>query len=617
VEAGRETVVAARFDVVVVGGGHAGVEAARAAGACGGGGIRVALVTMEAARLAQMSCNPAIGGVGKGQIVREVDGLGGLMGLAADEAGIQFRMLNRRKGPAVWGPRAQADKWRYIEAVRRLLGQTRGVEVVEDTVEALVVADGRVSGVGLASGRGLGARAVVLTTGTFLRGVMHLGERQWSGGRYEEASAERLSASLAGAGVELGRLKTGTPPRVDARTIDYEKVERQEGDAEPAPFSFLNERIDREQACCWITYTNGGTHEMIRANLGRAPLYTGQIRSTGPRHCPSVEAKIVRFAGKERHQIFLEPEGLATEWVYCNGLATSLPADVQEAMVHSIAGLEGARILRYGYAIEYDFAPPRQTRRTLEHKRVGGLFAAGQINGTSGYEEAAGQGLVAGLNAARYAAGLEGVVLGRDQGYIGVMIDDLVTKGVDEPYRMFTSRAEHRLLLRADNADERLTPLGREWGLVDEVRWARYERKKAQVAELRALLETVQAGGKTLAELLRQESRDERWLLAQAPEVAARGYQRSAIQAVVNDVRYAGYIEKQERLIERFRRSEEQRLPRGFDYGRVEHLRYEAREKLNLVQPETLGQAARIGGVSSGDLTVLMIYFQGQGARRL
>jgi len=594
-----------RYDVVVIGGGHAGAEAAHAAARRG---AKTALLTMSRETIAQMSCNPAIGGLAKGQIVREVDALGGLMGLAIDETGIQFRMLNRRKGPAVWGPRAQADKGKYQSKIREYLLACPNLDIQEEVVSDLVIQEGSVCGVRCESGRTILARSVVITTGTFLRGLMHLGPEQWAGGRYGEPAANTLSASLERAGLTVGRLKTGTPPRLDARTIDYSVLERQDGDPVPAPFSFMNDRIECDQVPCWIAYTHEATHTIIRQNLDRAPLYTGQIQSTGPRYCPSIETKIIRFADKSRHQLFLEPETRDTCWVYCNGLSTSLPQDAQEAMIHSIPGLERTEVLRYGYAIEYDYVPPLQIRATLETKTVKGLFLAGQINGTSGYEEAAGQGLLAGVNAARSAEKLDPVTLRRDQAYIGVMIDDLVTKGVDEPYRMFTSRAEHRLLLRTDNADERLTELGRQWGLVPDDRWRRFQSKRSQMEALKLYCESTRIDGKPLSLLLRQQDRDEQWLLQADPKIRQMGCSSAALQQAVNEMRYAGYVEKQKKMIDRFQRSEYMKLPHPFDYQRIPHLRFEAREKLNQVQPLTLGQARRISGINPADLAVLMIY---------
>ncbi len=593
------------FDVIVVGGGHAGVEAAHAAARLG---ASTALITMSVGTIAQMSCNPAIGGLGKGQIVREIDALGGLMGLAIDATGIQFRMLNRSKGPAVWGPRAQADKWKYQEKIRALLSDCGNLTIIEDSVADIQVEEGNVQGVIGESGKRYAASVVILTTGTFLRGLMHLGSKQWAGGRYGEPAANQLSGGLERIGLKLGRLKTGTPARIHGQSIDYDVLQPQPGDSEPEPFSFLNDKIEQEQVNCWITFTNEQTHKIIRDNLESAPLYTGQIQSTGPRYCPSIETKIIRFADKSRHQLFLEPEGRDSDWIYCNGISTSLPPEVQDQMIHSIAGLEKAEILRYGYAIEYDFVPPQQIRATLESKVVAGLFLAGQINGTSGYEEAGGQGLLAGVNAARFCQKKELVTLGRDQSYIGVMVDDLVTRGVDEPYRMFTSRAEYRLLLRGDNADERLTPVGRRWGLVDNIRWQSFERKQGQVRELTDYFQQKRLEGKTLAQWIRQQEKDFEWLITQEPALVGPNYGKSAIQQAINNMKYTGYVEKQHRLISRFQKMEERRLPIGLDYRTIPQLRHEARERLNQVQPVNLGQASRITGITPSDITVLMIF---------
>ncbi|MBN1766429.1 MAG: tRNA uridine-5-carboxymethylaminomethyl(34) synthesis enzyme MnmG [Sedimentisphaerales bacterium] len=596
-----------KYDILVVGGGHAGVEAAHAASRLG---LKTALITIDEKTIAQMSCNPAIGGLAKGQIVREVDALGGIMGLATDIAGIQFRMLNRSKGPAVWAPRAQADKQLYQDTILQILKQCDSLDIITDTVDELFVQDGIVRGVLCASGREISASAVILTTGTFLRGLMHVGADQIPGGRYGEPAANHLSGSLEKAGLHLERLKTGTPPRIDSDSIEYDQLKEQPGDDEPVPFSFMNDSITQEQVSCWITYTNETTHEILRSNLERAPLYSGQIKSTGPRYCPSIETKILRFADKTRHQVFLEPEGRDTNWVYCNGISTSVPKDVQEQMVHSIAGLAQAEILRYAYAIEYDYVPPLQIHATLESKKVKGLFLAGQINGTSGYEEAAGQGLIAGINAAGMIKGLEPVMLRRDQAYIGVMIDDLVTKGVDEPYRMFTSRAEHRLLLRSDNADQRLTPLGREWGLVSDDRWQRFRNKDHQTHQISEYLNNKTFEGKPLIQLLRQQGRNEDWLLNFDEELATRNFDKTALQQVVNDIRYAGYVEKQKRLVERFQQAEKIKLPPDLDYHRVPQLRCEAQEKLIAVAPANLGQASRISGITPADITVLMIHLK-------
>jgi tRNA uridine 5-carboxymethylaminomethyl modification enzyme len=626
--------MADQLGIVVIGGGHAGTEAAWAAARLG---VPTTLVTMDRSAIGRMSCNPAIGGIAKGQMVREIDALGGLMGLAADAGGIQFRILNRRKGPAVWAPRAQCDRKLYAEAVQDLLLATPGLDVVEGAVEAIEVAPRSaipdpqsaiqrpaVRAVRLADGRVLRCCCVVVTTGTFLRAVMHTGDRQDDGGRIGEGSAVGLSRNLKALGLELGRLKTGTPPRIARDTVDYARLEEQPGDQAPVPFSFVNDPLVRAQVSCWITYTNERTHELIRANLHRAPMYSGQITAPGPRYCPSIEDKVVRFADKSRHQLFLEPEGYESDRLYCNGISTSLPADVQEPMVRSIAGLERAKIVQLGYAVEYDYVPPQQTRATLESKKVAGLYLAGQINGTSGYEEAAGQGLVAGINAARQVLGAGPLVLGRDQSYVGVMIDDLVTKGTIEPYRMFTSRAEYRLQLRSDNADARLTPIGREFGLVDDARWRRYCRKRAAIAAFESWAGSTRHEGRRLADWLCRPDHDaalavywDQWKQSLPDSISGSGdaLLDEALAAAKTAAKYAGYLRRQEREIERFRRMESRRIPDGFDFSELGQLRREAREKLSSIGPRSLGQAQRIDGISPADIAVVMIYLEGRHRR--
>ncbi len=600
------------YDIVVIGGGHAGAEAAWAGANLG---AHVALVTIDAEAIGRMSCNPAIGGLGKGQMVREVDALGGLMGLVIDATGIQFRTLNQSKGPAVWAPRAQADGTHYTAELKRRLDNHSNIEIIEGCVADILTGDETTGGatmpmargVRLEDGRVFPARAVVITAGTFMRGLMHCGTTQTVGGRVGEPAAVALSHCLLGLGFRLERLKTGTPPRVHRDTVDFDLLEEQPGDTNPAAFSFMNDRVEQSQVCCWITYTNAKTHELIRANLGVAPLYTGQIQSVGPRYCPSIEDKVVRFADKPRHQLFLEPEGRDSERIYCNGIATSLPADVQRDMLKNIVGLANARILQPGYAIEYDFIPTDQTWASLESKRVRGLFVAGQVNGTSGYEEAAGQGLLAGVNAARMLDAKPPVVLTRDQAYIGVMIDDLITRPPTEPYRMFTSRAEYRLHLRSDNADQRLTPLGRELGLVDDTRWGRHVRKMEDIHHVRSLCEQQAYDGRRLSEWIRRpEARleDLRNILG----TAAVGFGDEVLLQVLIEAKYSGYLARQQRQIERFRNLEAQEIPANVDYAAINELRIEAREKFSAVNPRTLGQAGRISGISPADITTLWIY---------
>jgi len=592
------------FDCVVVGAGHAGIEAAHAAARIG---ARTCLITLRRDTIAKMSCNPAIGGLGKGQIACEVDALGGLMGLATDATGIQFRLLNRSKGPAVRAPRAQADKYRYQDFMRAALEQTPNLTIVEAMASEVLAEQNRVRGVRCQDGGVFFAPTMVLTTGTFLRGLMHVGSEQQPGGRLGEPPADELSESLERLGLDVRRLKTGTPVRLDASTCDLDTLEIQYGDGDPVPFSFMTDRIDRDQTPCWITYTNERIHQLIRANLDRAPLYTGQIRSTGPRYCPSIETKILRFADKDRHQVFLEPEDEARTTIYCNGISTSLPKEVQEQMLRLMPGTERARIVHYAYAIEYDYCPPTQLQPSLETKRIGGLFLAGQINGTSGYEEAAGQGILAGINATRRLCSQEPLVLRRDQAYIGVLIDDLMTRGIDEPYRMFTSRAEHRLALRYDNADRRLTEIGRTIGLVDDVRYARFQRKLADIAGLCSYLQTTRRDGSSLWDLLRRPNSDLAGRLAELPEVKAAGYGRDVIEAAVVDAKYEGYLVKQQRVVALQQNLDSKRIPSDFDYTAVTHLRCEARERLSAFKPATLGHASRISGITPADITALQI----------
>ncbi len=595
------------FDCIVIGGGHAGAEAAHAAAVIG---AKTCLVTISAETIAKMSCNPAIGGLAKGQIAREVDALGGLMGLAIDATGIQFRMLNRSKGPAVQSPRAQADKYRYKNFIRRKLETTPNLTIIETMARGIITEGDAVRGVRCGDGLVLKAPALILTAGTFLKGLMHIGTERLAGGRLGEPAANELSESLRSIGPQIERLKTGTPARLDARTLDYDQLEMQHGDEDPVPFSFLTESIEQSQIPCWITYTNERIHELIRDNLDRAPLYTGQIQSTGPRYCPSIETKIVRFADKNRHQVFLEPEDREQTTIYCNGISTSLPRDAQDRIIALLPGAEKARIIHYGYAIEYDYCQPVQLTQSLETRKISGLFLAGQVNGTSGYEEAAGQGIIAGINAARKLQNKEPVVLGRDQAYIGVMIDDLLTKGIDEPYRMFTSRAEFRLALRSDNADRRLTQIGKSVGLVSEKRWTKYRNKLSQISELRDYLTKTRIQGTSLLELLRRPGADISQIMADKADAVARNFDKTVLEAVAIDAKYSGYLAKQQRLQAGLGNLDKKRIPADLDYDRVDHLRAEAREKLSAFRPATLGQAGRISGITPADVTVLHIHLK-------
>lgn len=603
------------YDVLVVGAGHAGTEAAAAAARLG---AKVALLTGNLDTVGQMSCNPAIGGVAKGQIVREIDALGGLMGQTIDRTGIQFRLLNSRKGAAMHSPRAQADKKAYQFDIKRQIEENPNIDLRQELVEDLIIetinGNSRIQGVVVRGNARYEAPAVVLTTGTFLQAIMHTGEAKTAGGRAGEGTTSGISQAFERLGFRVERFKTGTPARISSRTIDYSKTEIQPGDSNPQPFSFLTDSLPEPQLPCWITYTNEQVHQLIRANLHRAPMYTGQIQSSGPRYCPSIEDKVVRFADKDRHQLFLEPEGRHTQEIYVNGISTSLPRDVQDQMFRLIPGLENARIMRYGYAVEYDFCPPDQLTPWLETKQVSGLYFAGQLNGTTGYEEAGAQGLVAGANAALRQKGKSEWVLQRDDAYIGVLVDDLVTCGVDEPYRMFTSRAEYRMMLRQDNADRRLTPIGYQLGLVDQKRYDRFCDKLERIEQAKRAVARLRIGDITGDKYLKRNEVTWDSLLEMFPESLSAFPTEIGLQ-VEYDTKYAGYVARQHVQVERQMKMMDKKIPLDFDYTTIISLRNEAKQKFSRIRPMNLDQASRISGITPADISLLLAYLENPNLR--
>ena len=614
------------YDVIVVGAGHAGNEAAAAAAQMG---CKTLLVTMNMQTIGQMSCNPAMGGVAKGQILREVDAMGGLSGIVSDKTMIQFRMLNRSKGPAMWSPRTQNDRWRFAEEWRLALEGIQHLHFLQETAESLLVRSKRVEGVRLSSGNKVFAKTVVLTSGTFLNGIMHIGEKQSGGGRAGERAATGITECLNELGFESGRMKTGTPPRLDGRSLDYEEFEVQQGDEQPAGFSFMRQPLPKKQMCCWIAHTSEEVHDVLRSGFDRSPMFNGAIKSSGPRYCPSIEDKIDRFADKNSHQLFVEPEGWNTVEVYLNGFSTSLPQEVQEEALRKIKGFENARFFRPGYAIEYDYFPPTQLTHSLETKSVEGLFFAGQINGTTGYEEAAGQGLMAGLNAARKVQGQDAVVLRRDEAYIGVLIDDLITKGTEEPYRMFTSRAEFRILLRQDNADQRLTPLAHELGLAKPERWQRLQEKMEQLGKVKNEWERLSVVPNEVNKVLEKsgskkiDQKVKAISLLSRPQLGIHSLlenndirnrtesitrDQEVLQQLEIETKYSGYIQRERENAEKLKRLEYVQIPTDFEYQKLGSMSMEARQKLAERRPENIGQASRISGVSPSDIQVLLVY---------